>query len=107
MTAKTATWLRTLEGLVGIETMDEIMKTYFERWKFKHPNSNDFIRVMEKVGMQFDKYAPYEPGGEDCTWYWCDKELITNNKHLLECYHTGFISSKINHHRYCKGLWII
>ena len=38
------------------------------------------IRVMEKVGMQFDKYAPYKPGGEDYTWYWCDKQLISNNK---------------------------
>lgn len=38
------------------------------------------IRVMEKVGMEFDKFAPYEPGGEDVIWYWCDKELITKNK---------------------------
>ena len=35
------------------------------------------IRVMEKVGMKFDKFAPYEPGGEDVAWYWCDKRLIT------------------------------
>lgn len=41
------------------------------------------IRVMEKAGMQFDKYAPYEPGGEDFVWYWCDKKLLTNNKHPL------------------------
>jgi RimJ/RimL family protein N-acetyltransferase len=27
------------------------------------------IRVMEKVGMVFDKYAPYDPGGEDVVWY--------------------------------------
>ncbi|MEP2935786.1 MAG: GNAT family N-acetyltransferase [Gilvibacter sp.] len=40
------------------------------------------IRVMEKVGMEFDKFAPYEPGGEDVVWYWCDKELITKNKHV-------------------------
>ena len=33
------------------------------------------IRVMEKVGMKFDKLAPYEPGGEDVVWYWCNKEL--------------------------------
>lgn len=38
------------------------------------------IRVMEKVGMQFDKYAPYEPGGEDVAWYWCDKKLIAKNE---------------------------
>ena len=37
------------------------------------------IRVMEKVGMKFDKLAPYEPGSEDAIWYWCDKELFRNN----------------------------
>ena len=38
------------------------------------------IRVMEKVGMKFDKFSPYEPGGEDVVWYWCDEKLITKNK---------------------------
>jgi len=37
------------------------------------------IRVMEKAGMQFDKFAPYEPGGEDFVWYWCDQKLIKKN----------------------------
>ena len=37
-------------------------------------------RVMEKVGMEFDKFAPYETGGEDVAWYWCDKKLITSDK---------------------------
>ncbi|MDY8137492.1 GNAT family N-acetyltransferase [Aquimarina sp. 2201CG5-10] len=39
------------------------------------------IRVMEKVGMQFDKFAPYETGGADVAWYWCNKKLIAKNKH--------------------------
>ena len=38
------------------------------------------IRVMEKVGMEFDKFAPYEPGSENAIWYWCDKKLLTKNK---------------------------
>lgn len=38
------------------------------------------IRVMEKIGMEFDKFAPYEPGSEDVAWYWCDKKLLTKNK---------------------------
>ena len=38
------------------------------------------IRVMEKVGMKFDKFAPYEPGSEDAVWYWCDQKLIAKNK---------------------------
>ena len=37
------------------------------------------IRVMEKVGMEFEKFAPYEIGSEDAAWYWCDKELIAKN----------------------------
>lgn len=38
------------------------------------------IKVMEKVGMEFDKFAPYEAGSEDAIWYWCDQKRITKNK---------------------------
>lgn len=34
------------------------------------------IRVMEKVGMKFEKFAPYELGSEDAAWYACDAELF-------------------------------
>ncbi len=37
------------------------------------------IRVLEKVGMEFDKFAPYEPGSEDAVWYWCNKKRLTKN----------------------------
>ena len=62
---KAAIWLRTLEGMVGIETMDEIMQTYFENWKFKHPCAKDFIEVASEVvrknhGTTF---------GEDLQWF--------------------------------------
>ena len=46
---KTATWLHTLAGLIGIDTMDEIMKTFFERWKFKHPCARDFIEIVNEI----------------------------------------------------------
>lgn len=38
------------------------------------------IRVMEKIGMEFDKFAPYIQGGEDVVWYWCNKKMIAKNK---------------------------
>jgi len=31
------------------------------------------IRVMQKVGMQFEKLAPYEPGSIDVVWYFMDQ----------------------------------
>ncbi len=30
------------------------------------------INVMEKCGMEFDKFAPYVPDGEDVVWYCCE-----------------------------------
>ena len=62
---KTGVWLRTLEGMLGIETMDEIMKTYYLRWKFKHPCGQDFIDVVNEVvvknhGNEF---------GENMDWF--------------------------------------
>ena len=82
---KTAVMLKTLEGLVGLPTMDEIMKTYFERWKFKHSCVKDFIAIVNEVvnknlGRKF---------GDNMNWFFdetlygsdvCDYKLasITN-----------------------------
>jgi hypothetical protein len=46
---KSAIWLLTLDRLVGRQTMDEILKTYFERWKFKHPCGQDFIDIVNEI----------------------------------------------------------
>ena len=47
--SKTTTWLETLRRLVGDDTMEEIMKTYYERWKFKLPCGKDFIAIVNEV----------------------------------------------------------
>jgi hypothetical protein len=41
--------LRTLERLVGRQTMARIMRTYVERWRFRHPSSDDFFAVASEV----------------------------------------------------------
>jgi len=62
---KTAMWLKTLEGLIGRNVMDTIMKTYFERWKFKHPNGQDFIDIVNEIVPVYhaDKL------GADMNWF--------------------------------------
>ncbi len=52
---KTAIWLETLEGLVGAESMAEIMRTYFDRWKFKHPCRTDFLDVVDEIVLSNNK----------------------------------------------------
>jgi hypothetical protein len=62
---KTATWMHTLDRLVGRKTMDEILKTYFERWRFKHPCAKDFIAIVnEKVAPKHDPDL-----GENMNWF--------------------------------------
>lgn len=62
---KTATWLRTLEGLVGRPVMDEIMQTYFIRWKFKHPDGQNFIDIVNEIVPKRlgNRYGP------DMNWF--------------------------------------
>jgi hypothetical protein len=47
--SKTATWLMTLERYLGWDTLQEILATFFERWKFRHPTGDDFIAVANEV----------------------------------------------------------
>jgi hypothetical protein len=56
--------LTTLQNYLGRETMQRIMRTYFERWKFKHPTTQDFIAVANEVS------------GQDLRWYF-DQALFT------------------------------
>lgn len=62
---KTATWMRTLENLIGREVMDEILQTYYQRWKFRHPSGKDFIDIVNEI-------VPKRMGnkfGESMDWY--------------------------------------
>jgi hypothetical protein len=46
---KSAVFLRTLENLMGADTMSRVMRAYFQRWSFHHPDTNDFIKVVNEV----------------------------------------------------------
>ncbi len=46
--------------IVGADVRDKILLEYYKRWRFKHPNANDFMRVAEDVsGIQLDWYKEY------------------------------------------------
>jgi hypothetical protein len=47
--SKPALMLKTFENLAGVKTMDLVLKTYFERWKFRHPRTADFLAVVDEV----------------------------------------------------------
>ena len=75
--SKAAVTLLTLEGYLGKEMMADIMKTYFQRWKFKHPKSKDFFAVAEEVS------------GQDLDWFF---DQFFNSPDKLD-YSVGALSS--------------
>ncbi len=46
------------EQILGEERFDLALKTYIERWAYKHPQPDDFFRTIENVA------------GEDLSWFW-------------------------------------
>jgi hypothetical protein len=50
--ARTDLTLETLEHLLGEPMMARIMRTYSERWRFRHPSSDDFYAVASEVAGQ-------------------------------------------------------
>ncbi|MFT6333890.1 MAG: hypothetical protein ACI86M_001586 [Saprospiraceae bacterium] len=57
---KGSIFLEQMQYIVGRDVFAKGMLRYFDDWKFKHPNPNDFIRVMEKEsGLELDWYKEY------------------------------------------------
>ena len=54
---KTALWLHTLERMLGWETLQRILSTYFQRHAFGHPRPEDFFAVANELS------------GQDLTWF--------------------------------------
>ena len=55
--SKTALWLHTLERYLGWDTLQRILSTFFQRWKFRHPRPDDFFAVANEIS------------GQDLTWF--------------------------------------
>jgi hypothetical protein len=49
--------LRTLENYLGHDLMARVMRTYFQRYHFRHPTTKDFIETVNEVtGLDLDWY---------------------------------------------------
>lgn len=76
--SRSAITLRTLENYLGQATMARIMRTYFERWRYRHPATTDFIKVANEVS------------GQDLRWFF-DQFVYGSN---VVDYKVGDVSSR-------------
>jgi|WetSurMetagenome_2_1015567.scaffolds.fasta_scaffold03100_4 hypothetical protein len=86
---KSATWLYTLMGIVGEETMNEIFIEYYREWAFKHPSGKDFVAVVNRVVTRIhgNKFGP------DMNWFF-DQTLYGTG--LCDYKVSAFFNSGIN-----------
>lgn len=55
-----ALYLHQIRYIIGEENFYKGMQRYFNTWKMRHPEPNDFLRVMEKTsGLQLKWFANY------------------------------------------------
>jgi Peptidase family M1 domain len=58
--SKGAVFMSQLGYVIGAEARDKMLLEYYNKWRFKHPNANDLMRIAEDVsGIQLDWYKEY------------------------------------------------
>jgi aminopeptidase N len=100
--SKTALVLRTLESIVGEETMQQAMHTYFMRYRFTHPTKEDFLKTIEEVS------------GKNLRWYFnqavygtevLDYEVLNVNSYPVDWYKEERKETK-SQTDYVSNVWI-
>jgi hypothetical protein len=99
---KTACVLLTLESIIGEDTMQKAMRTYFMRYRFTHPTKEDFLKTIEEVS------------GKDLHWYFSqaiygsqvfDYEVLRIDSSPTDWYKDGFKEKK-GETEYSSAVWI-
>ncbi len=58
--SKGEVFMEQLGYIIGADVRDKVLMEYYKQWRFRHPSSDDFFRVAEKVsGLQLDWYNEY------------------------------------------------
>jgi hypothetical protein len=76
-----------MERKVGTATMNQILRTYFQKWKYKHPSTRDFQTVVEEVTQQkWDDFFNAFIYGKQMVDYAVDSIQVkaANNGHSFE-----------------------
>ena len=77
--------LNQIRYIIGSENFYKGMRNYYNAWKFRHPEPNDFIRIMEKTsGMQLRWFMSY--------WVNTTKRIDYGIKSILERDKSTFIT---------------
>lgn len=85
-----AIFLHQLKYLIGEENFYLGMRRYYNAWKMKHPEPNDFLRIMEKTsGLQLHWYHRYWIGTLRQIDYSIDSVYSDNKSTIVQLQRLG------------------
>jgi hypothetical protein len=88
--SKGGTYLGLLGYIVGESVRDSILIHYYNTWKFKHPNANDFTRVAEKTsGIQLEWLKEYWVNSTKTIDYGLNDIVAGNNTAIISIQRVG------------------
>jgi hypothetical protein len=88
--SKGGTFLGLLGYVMGEAKRDQLMLNYYNTWKFKHPNANDFIRVAEKTsGLQLQWLKEYWVNSTKTIDYGLNDIIVSGNAALISIQRVG------------------
>lgn len=86
-----------LRYIMGMENFKSGLKKYFNQWKFKHPDMNDFVRVMEKEsGLELHWYFEYMVNTTHTIDYAVDAVSEENGKTIITLKKNGVVPMPID-----------
>jgi len=99
---KTGLVLLTLENMLGENTMQRAMQTYFMRYRFTHPTKDDFLKTIEEVS------------GKDLSWYFNQAidgtQVLDYEVFNVRCYPVDWYQDKLPEKKgqteYVSNVWI-
>ena len=93
---KGATLLGYLGYIIGDSLRDATLLNYYQVWKFKHPNANDFFRVAEKTtGIQLQWLKEYWVNSTKTIDYGLNDIQAENNTAIISIQRYGKMPSPI------------
>lgn len=94
---KGAVFLEQLSYIIGTQNRDNGLLRYYNEWRFKHPNVNDFVRVMEKEsGLMLDWYKQYFINSTKHIDYGIDSMYAKGNKTVVRLRRIGLMPMPID-----------
>ena len=95
--SKGAVFLEQLGYIIGADNRDKLLLEYYRRYRFKHPELNDFIRLAEGVsGIQLDWYPQFFVNSTKTIDYGIDSLWQENGKIKMRLRNAGKVPMPID-----------